>query len=102
MQFFATQKYVPGSRKTSHFLHIMLLTGTPLHVQGDRNSPSVLGHSLQSAQEQGPRETTKTLEISAKVKIYISPKSREGGKTISKDSFQYSRTHERFIAEAKI
>lgn len=61
------------------------------------------GSSFQSAQEQGPRETTKTLEISAKItQIYISPKSREGAKAISKDLFQYSKTHERFIAEAKV
>lgn len=46
-----------------------------------RTAPLGLGSSLQSAQEQGPRETTKTLEISAKItEIYISPKSREEGK----------------------
>lgn len=55
MQFFATQKYVPESRKTSNFLHIMSLTGT-LHVQGDRNSTNGLGRSLQSAQEQGQQK----------------------------------------------
>lgn len=86
MQFFATHKYVPRSRKTSKFLHIMSLTGTPLHVQGDRNTTNGVGRSLQSAQEHGPRETTKTLEISAKIpKIYKSLKSREAGKAISKD-----------------
>lgn len=86
MQFFATQKQVPGSRKTANFLHIMLLTEHHCTCREIGTAPTGSGSSLQSAQEQGPRETTKTLEISAKItKIYVSLKSREGGKAVRKD-----------------